>query len=166
MSEEIKGETPEEEPTEKPEEVKPEEETQEEFDKDRAMATIKNLREIEKQAKKDAKKLADLEKAEQERKEAEMSELEKANTKLAELEAKNAELARKQMQREAAEKIGLPSVFADRVQGETPEDMEADAKKLLDAMPEPKKVTKVPPSGKETEGGKETDEERRRRLGI
>ena len=76
------GETPEEETTE-PEQAETAEpdtsgDSEDEFDRDRAMATIENLRKIERQAKKDQKELDRLkaEKAKQE--EAEKTELERA----------------------------------------------------------------------------------------
>ncbi len=69
------------------------------------------------------------------------------------------------MQREVADKTGLPAVFADRIRGETPEEMEADAKSILDALPKQKAA---PNSGVTAPGDKtvtgESDAERRRRL--
>lgn len=56
------------------------------FDEERAMATIRNLREVEKQAKKDAKRLADLEAKLKGIEDADKTELEKAQAKVAELE--------------------------------------------------------------------------------
>jgi len=170
---------------EKPE-VKPEsqEEPQgDEFDKDRAMATIKKLRGIESEAEKEIRRLKEeneqLAKAEEERKKAEMSEIEKLQADyeaekaereklLNEIAKRDAERERNKMQREAAQKVELPLEFADRLKGETPEDMEADAKKLLEAMPtKPKpRVTSTNPAGGAGGSGGETDAERRIRLGL
>ncbi len=58
------------------------------FDKDRAMATIKNLREFEKAAKAQLKELEALKAEKQQRDEAELSAAERAEKKAAELEAK------------------------------------------------------------------------------
>jgi len=118
------------------------------------------------------KKLEALEKAEAERKQAEMSEVEKLQAQLKEASDKAAKLERDANQRAAAEKAGLPIAFASRIQGETPEEMEADAKTLLEAMPkpqqppDPKKVVSYPTNPGAGAGQGETDEQRRKRLGL
>jgi hypothetical protein len=56
--------------------------TSDDFDKDRAMATIKSLRAFEKDAKAKLKRLEDLEKADQERRTAEMTEAERLRAEL------------------------------------------------------------------------------------
>jgi len=137
MSEEEKTEMVEEQPEEiKPEEIQ-EEQTEEEFDKERAMATIKNLRKFEKDAKKLQEKLALYEQKEEERKKAELSEIDRLTLEKREAEQKLAELARKEQQREIAEKVKLPFALADRIKGETPEEMEADARQLFESLPKP-----------------------------
>ena len=115
------------------------------FDPERAKATIEKLRGYEKEAAQLRKKMAVLEKAEHDRKEAELSELEKAQSRLAELEAKAAKLERLSLQREVAERVGLPAVLATRLQGETDDDMEADAKLLMESLPKEQKAkTTIP----------------------
>lgn len=57
--------------------------------------------------------------------------------RLAEAEAKARELELNALRRAAAEKVGLPGALADRLRGETPEEMEADAKSVLAALPKP-----------------------------
>ena len=47
------------------------------------------------------------------------------------------------LRRETAEKVGLPLVFADRLKGETPEELEADAKQILEALPKTPKPPNV-----------------------
>jgi hypothetical protein len=114
------------------------------YDAARAMATIEKLRAEIKDLKPKAKAAEELSAAEQKRKEAEMTELQKLQ---AELEKTKGELKLKQladMKRAAAEKVQLPMVFADRLQGETPEELEADAKKILEALP---KAPKAPAIG-------------------
>lgn len=143
----------------------PEAETPEEFDKERAMKTIAQLREIEKQAKKDAKRLADLEKNEQTRIDAEKSELQKAQDRAAQLEAALITERNRIMRRDAAEKTKLPAAFADRLKGETPEELEADALLLLAAMPVPVAPKLAPTNPGQPQTG-ETDAERRKRLGL
>ena len=81
------------------------------------------------------KKLEAYEAAETKRKEAEMTDLQKAQAKLAEYEAKTKAYEFEKLQAAAAAKAGLPAAYADRLRGETPEELEADAKLLLEAMP-------------------------------
>ncbi len=87
------------------------------------------------EAERHFKKLAKFEAEEAKRKEAEMSELELANKRAQELEAKVRQLEFGKLQHDIATKVGLPAVLADRIKGETPEEMEADAKTLLEALP-------------------------------
>lgn len=139
--------------------------TEEPFDKERAMDTIKKLRETEKQYKKDRAELERLRQLEEERKKAEMTESERLKAELEQARAKLRQYSIKAQQREVADQVGLPSVFADRIKGETPEDMMADAKMILEALPKQKAA---PNSGVTAPGDKtvsgETDAEKRRRL--
>lgn len=48
-----------------------------------------------------------------------------------------AAMERQRTQAEIASKLGLPTALAARLQGSTPEEMEADAKALLEALPKP-----------------------------
>jgi hypothetical protein len=93
------------------------------------------LKEANNEAAARRKKLEAFEAAEAKRKEGEMTELQKAQAKLAEYEAKVKQHERKEAQTAAAVKAGLPAAFADRLKGETPEELEADAKQLLEALP-------------------------------
>jgi hypothetical protein len=106
-----------------------------EYDPIRAQATIEKLRLQLKDVEKRAKKADELEAAEAKRKEAEMSDLEKAQKKTAELESELKSTKLAILRRDVAERVGLPATFVDRLKGETPEDLEADAKALLDAFP-------------------------------
>jgi len=142
----------------------------EEFDRDRAMALIEKLRKENRELTKRAKTADELEAEKRKREEAEMSELDKANKRLAELEAqvKNQTLA--QMRREVAASVGLPPALADRIHGETPEEMEADAKSMLEALPKPVAnkpspgiVTNVTNPGAATQPA-ETRDQRLRRI--
>jgi len=108
---------------------------EEEFNKERAMHTIKTLREREKDAEKAEKELEKYKAAEKERKEAELSEMEILKTRAVEAENKYKELEIKEQKREIAVKVGLPDILALRIQGETLEDMQTDAEALLEAMP-------------------------------
>ena len=95
------------------------------------------LEEAERRAKNKAeeaerhfRKLTKLEQEEAKRKEAEMTEIELANKRAQELEAKVRQLEISRLQHDIAAKVGLPAIYADRLKGETPEELEADAKLL------------------------------------
>lgn len=107
----------------------------EEYDPEKALDLIKKLRTTERDHGKLTKKLTALEEAEQKRKEAEMTETEKLKSRAETAESKLNELEKKEKKRVAAEKAGLPIEFADRLQGETPEELEADAKILAEKLP-------------------------------
>ena len=131
---------------EKPEiqDIEEQEQTEiEEFDKDRAMATIKNLRKYEKEAAKLQKKLADYEQQEDERKKAELSEIDRLKLEKQDAEQELAHLKLDKLRREIAEKVKLPFALADRIKGETSEEMEADARLLFENLPKPTSKTGV-----------------------
>lgn len=111
------------------------------------------------------KKLEAYEAAEEERKKAEMSEIDRLKLEAEQLEAENAKLKRSNLQKEIAEKIGLPAAFADRINGETLEDMEADAQALLEAMPVKQAANpKITNPGENGSRQTETDPQKRSRL--
>ena len=117
------------------------------------------------EAERHFKKLAKFEQDEAKRKEAEMTELERANKHAQELEAQVKQLTIKQLQQTIAAKVGLPAILADRLKGETTEELEADAKNLLEAQPKQKAA---PNSGAtnpgEKAGANETWAQRKQRL--
>jgi predicted nuclease with TOPRIM domain len=125
----------------------------------------KALKEANREAADRRKKLEELEKAEQARKDAELSEMERLKKEAETLRLAAAEAQRTILQRDIAEEIGLPIVFAARIQGADREAMLADAKAMLEALPKAK-----PPAGSATNPGTaatgETDEQRRKRLGL
>lgn len=135
-------------------------------------ATRKALKDANREAAERRKKLEALEKAEQDRKDAEMTELQKAQAELEriKIERDQLEQAKKAMElsqrkRAVADKIGLPTALADRLTGETEDEMEADAKTILEALPKgslPKPGATNP--GQNARGQTETDAERRKRL--
>ena len=123
---------------EMPEENVVETATQDEWEPERAKALIAKLRERDKEATKLEKRLAAIEKAEQEREKVRLAEegkwKELAEKREQELATEKAE--RKRVELEAARRIiglnhGLPDALAARLQGETPEEIEADAQALL-----------------------------------
>ena len=138
------------------------------FDPARAMRTIEALRAEIKELKPKAKQAEELTAAEQKRKEAEMTELQKLT---AQLEKANAELKAAQladMRRTAAVEAGLPLVFADRLKGETPEELAEDAKKILEALPKTPKTPTVSATnpGAGASQGETIDQQRARVYGT
>ena len=137
----------------------------EEFDKDRAMATIKAQREQEKQLKAQLKDYERLKAEEQKRVEAAMTETEKLQKQTAELAAQNARLQGDILRRDVIAETGLPAVFADRLKGETKDEMLADAKELLKVLPaekpKPPHLNNTSPNNANTA---ETDTQKRERL--
>jgi len=120
---------------------------------------------VEKQAKKERVELEHLRQLEDARKKAELSETERLKAELAEREQKLKELTIKTQQQDIANKIGLPAIFATRIQGETPEEMEADARSMLEALPK----QKAAPNAGATSPGEnavtgETEQQKRKRL--
>lgn len=145
---------------EKKDEPKKTEDETVEFFKSKAKA-------MEKEAAAAAKKLAAYEKAEEERKQAEMSELEKANARAAKAEAdlKAKEIAI--LRRDVADKVGLPAVLADRLKGETPEEIEADANALLETLPKQEaKKPNISPTNPAGGSLGETVTQKKERLGL
>ena len=136
------------------------------FDPERAKATIEKLRGFEKEAEKLRKENEALRKKEQARAEAEMTELEKEKARAEKAEAELRKLERQAMQREIAEKVGLPASLALRLQGESAEEIEADAKALLETLPKAeKKTTALSATNPGVNAGThETDAQKRERL--
>ena len=113
--------------------VKPDEK----FDEARAMELIQKLRGEIKGLKKSEAELERLRKAEEERKQAEMSETERLKAENNRLQSELKAKTVRTMQIEAAAKAGIPAALSDRLKGETPEEMEADAKQLFESLPKP-----------------------------
>ena len=132
-----------------------------EFDKMQAA-----LKDANKEAATRRKRLDELEAAEAKRKEAEMTEAQKAEAKIKELEAKAKQYERKELQQAVAAKVGLPANLATRLMGDTEEELEADAKSLLETLLKPDDKKPSPGPTNPGEGGqpKETDAQRIARL--
>jgi chromosome segregation ATPase len=132
-------------------------------------AELERTRAALKQANSEAaerrKRLEALETAEAKKKESELSEVEKLTKRLQEAEAKLSQKEKTEARRAVAEKVGLPAAFASRLQGETPEEMEADAKALLEALPKTTKPQPGPVTNPGAQGSKEeTRDQKRARL--
>jgi hypothetical protein len=134
------------------------------FDKDRAMRTIHNLREIEKQAKKNERELEQLRAEKQKRDEAEMTEAQRLQKQAEELSAKNAKLEADLLRRDVVAEKNLPPILAERLQGTTKEEMLADADKLLKALPLSKAAPKIPATNPNNGNITETEQQKRERL--
>ena len=106
--------------------------------KARLDAMAQALKEANKEAASRRKRLDELEAAEKSRADALLSETEKTQRKAAELEAKLKDYERRELVRSVADKVGLPPALAARLRGETPEELEADAKALLELIPKNK----------------------------
>jgi len=130
------------------------------------------LKEANKEAAARRKRLDELEAAETKRKEAEMTESEKTAKRIQELEAETNQLKREKMQRAAAEKVGLAPDFALRLQGSTGEELEADAKMMLETMlkalpqplPPPQKPAGINPTNPPITPIQETESQMKERL--
>ena len=134
----------------------------EEFDKDRAMETIKKLREIEKQARKESKELARLKAEEQKRIDAQMTETERLQKERDKYAQEAAQLRADLLRRQIIEETGLPPALADRLKGETQEELLADAKELLKLLPK-QKNTQSPTNPGDAKAA-ETEAQKRERL--
>ena len=136
------------------------------IDKTETVEELKaRLEEAERRAKNKAdeadrhfKKLAKFEQEEAKRKEAEMTEIERANKRQQELENEVRQLKISKLQHDIAAKVGLPAIYADRLKGETPEELEADAKLLLEAQPK----QKAAPNAGATNPGEQASKEETR----
>lgn len=120
-------------------------------------------REANKTNKGALEKLAKFEEAEKKRIEAEMTEMEKMQKRAEEAESKWKEYETKENKRKIAQEVGLPLELADRIRGETPEEMKADAQTLLAVVPKAPKISATNP-GQNATGQSETDEEALRRI--
>lgn len=100
--------------------------------------------------------------------EAEMTELQKAQKEAAEVKAQLAARDLADLKRKIAEKVGLPPALAVRLQGTADEEIEADAKALLESLPKPaepqKKPSQIIPANPNSAQLKETEAERKARI--
>lgn len=136
-----------------------------EWDKERAKETILKLREIEKQAKKDAKEFERLKAEEKKRLDEQLSETERLSKEKQELADENARLKTEMLRREVAQEVELPAILVDRIKGTTKEEMLADAKELKKSLPL-QKSSHVSPTNPAGGNVPSSDEERRKFLGL
>jgi len=110
----------------------------EEWDKERAAATIKAQRLHEKELENQLKDYERLKAEEQKRLDAQLTETERLQKQTAELQAEKARLEADILRRDVIAETGLPTVFADRLKGNTQEELLADAQELLKLLPKQK----------------------------
>lgn len=132
-------------------EAKPE--TQPEKDGEQPKFTQSQLDAILKDrlAREEKKRAEATEKAKRDAEEKELKEkqewqkiAENKDNELKTIQAQLKALERKQLQADIAAKIGLPTALATRLQGETAEELEADAKALLETLPKNEQKPKSP----------------------
>ncbi len=148
----------------KPTEPQVQEPVDEPFDKERAMKTIQAQREENKVLKARAKKADELEALEKQRADAELTESERLKKEKTELELENKTIKSNLMRPEVISVTGLPAVFADRLKGESKEEMLADAEALVKTLPQLKVAPKLPPTNPNQALPNETDVQKRERL--
>lgn len=114
-------------------------------------AARKALKDANREAADRRKKLEAYEKAEQEKAAAELSETDKLKKQLEETAAKLRAVELNNLKQRTAAAVGLPPELADRLQGETEDDLKADAEKLAKLMPpkQPKAGPTNPADGKQ-----------------
>ena len=130
----------------------------EKFEPERAMELIRKQREENKALKKAALELEKYKQREEERKKAEMTELERLKAEYDQAQAELKASRLRTMQIEVAAKLGLPAALSDRLKGETPEEMEEDAKAILEVLPKQKAA---PNTGATNPGEQASKEETR-----
>lgn len=123
----------------------------------------------EQEAERVHKKLQKFEDEEKQRDDAKLSEIEKVTKRAETAEKEAAESKQKLLRREIAAKVGIdlkfefPEILISRIQGGTPEEMEADAKKLIEELPK-SKINLNPTNPGGGLGDKETDEQIKKRI--
>lgn len=132
------------------------------FDPATAKALIEKLRAENKQLKPAAKKAQDYEAKLRAQEDADKSEIQRMKERLEQAEKELQGTKRRETQRKIAAKFGLPDALADRLHGDTEDEMEADAKELLEAMPKRQAAPVNNPSSVQTAA--ETDAQRRARI--
>lgn len=128
-------------------------------------AARKALKEANREAAERRKKLEAYEADEAKRKSAEMTEAEKLQKELELATSELKALKLNEMRRKIAAKHSIPEALAARLHGETEEELDEDAKALLEALPKPPKPQPgaVANPGANAQAA-ETDAQKRARL--
>lgn len=123
-----------------------------EFDADRAKRTIGNLRDAEKKLKAQVAELSAKAQELDKLKESEKTELQKLSEQLEAEKEKRTALERESLRARVALAKSLPAELADRLQGETEEELAADADKLIALVTPPT----GPPRASQRQGASES----------
>jgi superfamily I DNA/RNA helicase len=110
-----------------------------ELEKVRAM-----LKEANGEAAKRRKQLEAIEAEKTKTNQSEVSELQKLQQQLQEMQTRLDGKEKAELRQKIAEQTGLPAALAARLQGETPEELEADAKAMLAALPQTQTTNSLP----------------------
>jgi hypothetical protein len=138
---------------------------EDEFSRDRAMNTILNLRKAEKEWKRKEKELQELQLKEQERKQSELTDIERIKQRADQLEAELKAERQGRLRLQVAAEYSLPEALANRLQGESLEELKADAEQLAKLLPKPKKENPALNPTDIGDGQKgETDAQKRARI--
>jgi hypothetical protein len=120
----------------------------------------KRIKELNAENKERREKLEYFEAEEKKRANAQLSETEQLQKKASDLAAENAKIKGDLLRRAVIEEAGLPSSFAERLKGETKDELLADALELAKLIPQPKTAPKLqptnPPSGQPVDAIQET----------
>jgi hypothetical protein len=131
------------------------------FDPEQAKALIEKLRGEVKALKPQAKKAETYEQQMKAQKDAELTEVERIKKQLDETVAELQGVKRRETAAKVAAKYGLPAPLAERLKGDTEEEMEADAAQLAKALP---KAAAMNPTNPGTSAPSETDAQKRARI--
>ena len=97
---------------------------------------------------------------------AEKTEAQKLKDRAEKAEREAEVLRQSILRQEIAAKVGLPAVFANRILGVTPEEMETDARAMLASLPKQVAPHVGPTNPTDGRPQAETDAQRRNRLGL
>lgn len=109
----------------------------EKYEPERALELIKKQRQFEKDLEQTRSKLQTFEQLEEQRKREQLSEIDRLKLEKQEAEQRLAQLTQEKQRHDIARKVNLPEGLIDRIKGESPEEMEQDALKLLESLPKP-----------------------------
>jgi hypothetical protein len=137
---------------------------EDEFSRDRAMNTILNLRKAEKEWKRKEKELQELQLKEQERKQSELTDIERMKQRADQLEAELKAERQGRLRLQVAAEYSLPEALAIRLQGESLDELKADAEQLAKLLPKPQKNPSQNPTDIGDGQKGETDAQKRARI--
>lgn len=133
------------------------------FDAERAKSLIETLRGEVKALKPKAKAADDYERQVKAQKDAELSEVERLKKELSEMANQYEAVKRREMAAKVAAQYGLPAPLAERLKGNSEEEMAADAAELAKALP--KQAANISPTNPGNQAATtETEAQKRARI--